>query len=145
MKIVSYVTFWKLYCSLKFKSLWPMELIFMYVWEKRENYFFSVQYPNTIWFFYMDPGIQMVHRYPYTICSKDHLTILQCVVTGYKSKDSLCLCHFIDSLFHSIGLFTLPCTKATMIKIRLEVRLYKSSNFVHPQDCLGYSRLFVFS
>lgn len=92
----------------------------------------------------MDPGIQMVHGYPYAICSKDHLTVLQCIVTGHKSKDSLCLCLFIDSLFHSIGLFTFPCTKATMIKIRLEVRLYKSSNFVHPQECLGYSQLFVF-
>lgn len=31
-----------------------------------------------------------------------------------------------------------------MIKIRLDIRLSKSSNFVHPQDCLGYSWLFVF-
>lgn len=51
----------------------------------------------------------------------------------------------MDSLFCPTGVFTYLCTKAMMIKVRPDIRLSKSSNFVHPQDCLGYSWLFVFS
>lgn len=39
------------------------------------------------------------------------------------------MCLFMDSLFCSIGLFAYPCPKATAIKIRLDIRLYKSSYF----------------
>lgn len=71
----------------------------------------------------------MVYVDPYAICSKDHLTMLQGRITVHKSNNCIRMCLFMDSLFCSIGFFAHPCPKATAIKIRLDIRLYKSSYF----------------
>lgn len=71
----------------------------------------------------------MIYVHPYAICTKDHLTVLQCRITVHKSNDCIRMGLFMDSLFRSIGLFAYPCPRATVIKIRLVIRLYKSSYF----------------